>query len=375
MRVLSARALNRALLARQLLLRRDNASPDEALERLVGLQAQAPLAPYVGLWSRLEAFRPDELAQLIRERRAVRVPLFRATVHLVTDNDYRQLRPLVQSVLERSFRSTPFAKKLVGANISEVASAGRELLTTSLTRAQLSRLLGERFPDFDQLSLAYATTYLTPVVQAPPRGLWRETAAANWVSAESWLGVPIDGGAPIVDVVLRYLRAFGPASAADFATWSGLAGTRGVFDELRPRLRIYRDEHGRELFDVEDGLLPSEDTPSPPRFLPEYDNALFSHAERQRIIEDARNPPLPPGNGARRGTLLVDGFMRAQWSLKETAAGAVLLIESYQPLTKTQRSETQSEAERLIAFLLPDAEQADVEIRPAAAPLVREKMR
>jgi hypothetical protein len=359
---LSRRALNRALLERQLLLRRHELSVERALEQLVGLQAQAPNAPYVGLWSRLEGFRPEQLADLIEGRRSVRTSLFRATVHLVSERDCHELRPLVQSVFERSFSSTPFARNLSGLDVAEVVAAGRELLTEPRTRADLGRLLAERFPQRDPLSLAYAVTYLTPVVQTPPRGIWGRTAPAAWASTDAWLGTPPRRSESTSTAIVRYLSAFGPASAADVATWSGLAGAAGLLDELRPDLRTYRDENGRELFDVDGGSLPPEDTPAPPRFLPEYDNALLSHSDRSRIIHGSRTPPLPPGNGARQGTVLIDGYMRAEWRLERTAQSGLLRIASYERLTRSDQSEVRDEGERLLAFLMPAAERVDVQI-------------
>jgi hypothetical protein len=361
--VISNRALNRALLERQLLLRRRKLTAGKVIEHLVGLQAQAPNAAYVGLWSRVEEFRPDELAGLIEGRRAVRMTLFRGTVHLVTEDDCQTLRPLLQIVLERIFRSSPWAKNLAGLDWARVVSAGRALLETPRTRAELGRLLAERFPDRDPASLAYATTFLLPTVQAPPRGVWGQSGAAKWVSTESWLGrVATLATASPSAAVMRYLRAFGPASAADVATWSGFTGTGRMLDELRPQLRTYRDERGRELFDVEDGLLPAEDTPAPPRFLPEYDNVLLSHADRSRIIEGNRKPHLPPGIGARAGTVLIDGFMRAEWRLERSDGTVLLAVAPYKRLTRSDQNDVTREGERLLTFLAPETSSNGVRI-------------
>jgi DNA glycosylase AlkZ-like len=354
---LSVRALNRALLARQFLLGRQALPIKEAVERLVGLQAQAPLAPSVGLWSRLDPFGPEVLGALIAERHAVRTPLFRATLHLVTDRDSRELRPLVQPVLVRAFRSTPYGKNLVGLDLEEVATVARRQLIEPRTRADLGRILTDRFPDRDPLSLAYAVTYLVPVMQVPPRGVWKRSGAAAWAAYESR-----SDATTATEVVIRYLRAFGPASAADFSVWSGIAASRELFDHLSRRLRRYVDQDGRELFDVEDGLLPDEDTPARPRFLPEYDNALFSHADRARILEDGRVPPLPSGNGARRGTVLVDGFMRAEWRVTTEHDAAVLRVAPYRPLSTDEHAETELEGDALLRFLLPELERRVVEI-------------
>jgi hypothetical protein len=340
MRTLDPRALNRALLGRQFLLDRQPLPAAEVLASLVGLQGQAPLAPYVGLWSRVAGFAPGELADQVASGAAVRLPLFRATVHLVTAEDGRALRPLVQPVLERSFGGSPWAKRLVGVDLDAVRAVGEELLATPLTRTMLGERLAERFPA-DPLALAYAVTYLVPAVQAPPRGVWGGTGAASWQAFGT------AGPAAPADLARRYLRAFGPATPADLATWSGLTGTRALLDELRPELRTFRDERGRELLDVEDGLLPPRETPAPPRFLPEYDNVLLAHAERTRVVEAGLKPPAPPGNGARRGTVLVDGFMRAEWVLGETA----LRIDARRPLTSGHRAELLAEAEQLLVFL------------------------
>jgi hypothetical protein len=351
MRRLSLRALNRALLARQFLLGRQALGVEEALERLVGLQAQAPLAPYVGLWSRLDPFDPNTLGVLVAERRAVRTPLFRATVHLVTDRDSRELRPLVQPVLERAFRSTPYGKNLTGLDLAEVANEAEQLLARPRTRAELGRIIGDRFPDRDPLSLAYAVTYLVPVLQVPPRGVWNQAGAAAWAANE----IRSDP-ATATETVIRYLRAFGPATTADFSAWSGITGAREVFDRLGPRLRRYVSPDGRDLFDIEDGVLPDEGTPVPPRFLPEYDNALLSHADRTRILEAGRVPPLPPGNGARRGTVLIDGYMRAEWRVTTEDDAAILRVDPFRPLAADERAETAIEGDALLRFLLPEFE-------------------
>ena len=261
-RTLSRRELNRAILARQMLLRREPLTALAAMERLVGMQAQEPIDPYIGLWARLEGFRPEELSDLIAERRAVRVVmLYRTTIHLVSARDCLAFHPVTAEVLARVFRP-PWLAGLRGADLGEVVTAGLGLLAEKpRTRADLAALLAPRWPDADPLALAYAVTYNAPLVQVPPRGLWGATAQARWAPAEAFLGAPVAAEPDVADMVRRYLAAFGPATVADIRTWSGVTGLRAVVDRLRPGLRSFRDERGRELLDVEDGRLPDPETP------------------------------------------------------------------------------------------------------------------
>jgi hypothetical protein len=363
--VLSRKELNRALLERQLLLRRQDQTAQAAIEHLVGLQAQAPNAPYVALWSRLDAFRPEELAALLQGRTAVRAPLMRATIHLVSAADCVALRPAAQSVLARSFGSSPFARNLEGADLDAVVEAGRALLADPLTRVALGRALSERLPGYDPLSLAYAVTYLVPAVQAPPRGIWGERGQATWVAAEAWVGRPIERDAPAEPAVLRYLAAFGPASAQDVAVWSGLTGTRALLESLRHRLRTFRDENGRELYDVEGAPRPDPDTPAPVRFLPEFDNVLLSHADRSRVIEGNRKPPLPTGSGPGLGTVLIDGFMRATWRLERAGDAVVLVVTPFATLPRADADGVREEGAQLLAFVAGDGSDRDVVVAAA----------
>ncbi len=305
---LSPRARNRALLARQGLLERSDRSPTETIEHLVGMQAQAPDAPYVGLWSRIENFDPTGTARAIEAGALVRMTLMRATIHLVTARDARRLRPLLQPMLEARWRASPFAKRLAGADIDPVLAAGAELLAAApRTRPQLSAALSERFAGLDPESLAYAVTFRLPIVQVPPRGVWGRRGPAAFT--------PIGLGAALSpdEAVLRYLAAFGPATVADAQWWSGLTRLREVFERLRPHLLAFADGY----FDLPDAPRPDPATPAPVRLLPEYDNVLLSHADRAHLIPDGRRVPLPPGNGARAGTVLVDGRMAGEWRIRD----------------------------------------------------------
>ena len=348
--VLEPRALNRALLERQMLLRRQNLSAFDAVERLAGMQAQEPDAPYVGLWTRLEDFDPDELARLISDRSVVRSPLMRSTIHLVSGRDCLKLRPVIQPVLARAFSGSPFHRKLEGLDFDELLAAGRAFLEERPhTRAELSMLLAERWPDRDPLSLAYAITFLAALVQVPPRGIWGESGQATWTTTESWLGSPLDPTPSPEQIFLRYFEAFGPATVADARAWSGLGGLREVFERLRPRLVTFRNEHGRELFDLPGAPLPDPDTAAPPRFLPAFDNALLSHHDRTRIISEEHRKSLSRDRSM-RGVLL-DGFACATWRTEQGDGRWALVVSPFGPLTGEDRDALTREGERLLGFL------------------------
>ena len=360
--VLGRRAVNRATLARQLLLDRAGKSVADTIEHLVGMQAQAPNAPYVALWSRLAGFEPAELATLLLDRRAVRGWFQRGTVHLVTARDALGLRALVRPVATRMFAGSPFSRDAAGLDLAELASTGEALLTEApRTRAELGRLLAERYPGRAGLSLAFAVNILVPMVQIPPRGIWGATGPAALTPLSIWLGAPLDVEPTVDDLVLRYLGAFGPATVRDAQTWSGLTRLREVVERLRPKLRAFRDEQGVELFDLPDAPRPDPETPAPPRFLPEYDNLLLSHADRTRVIPDGRPVPFPPGNGGNTGTLLVDGDFRATSTIARADGSPTLTVEPFVRLPRRDATAVTREGARLLAFTDPDAV-ADVRI-------------
>src|ERR671916_2913174 len=206
--LLSTRSLNRALLERQALLRRQELPAEEMIEQLVGMQAQVPDAPYVGLWTRLEGFRADELSTLISDRQTVRASMMRATIHLVTARDFLTLRPVVQPVLERDvYSNSTYGKdRLAKLDVDAVLAAGRMLLEEQpQTAAELRRWLGPRWPERDPAALAYAVRGLLPLVHVPPRGLWGASGPVALITAEAWLGRSVGRDRPPDDAVLRYL--------------------------------------------------------------------------------------------------------------------------------------------------------------------------
>ncbi|HEU4355248.1 MAG TPA: winged helix DNA-binding domain-containing protein [Actinomycetota bacterium] len=347
--MLDARALNRALLERQMLLRRHRTPVLRAVERLVAIQAQVPRDPYVALWSRLDGFRPEALAARLADRRAVRMTLLRATLHLVTAPDALALRPLIQPVVERMvYGSSPFRQVAGDADVDELLTFFRQLLEDRpRPRADLVRAAGERWPDRDAESLGYAM-YLLPTVQVPPRGLWGKSGPSAFTIVDAWLG-PSARASTVDDLVLRYLAVFGPATPADVQAWSGLAAMREILERLRPRLRTFRDERDRELFDVPRAGLPDPDTPAPVRFLPEFDNVLLGHADRTRIVPSGTPQWGDPG----WGSVLVDGWFSARWRLERSGGTATLRVDPFRPLSRRDRAAVAAEGDALLVFLAP----------------------
>ena len=384
--VLSQRAVNRALLARQLLLDRPRlpgAGPERAaqvigtIEHLVGLQAQAPFPPYFGLNSRLDGFRPDDLAALLTDRSVVRIALMRGTIHLVSARDCLPLRRLVQPVLERGLRGV-FGKQLAGVEAAALAAAGRSLVEAEpMTFSQLGQALAERWPGNPPAALAQAVRAFVPLVQLPPRAVWGRAGQSVHTSAEHWLGQPGPAQArpaqastaqastakvspaALAQLVTRYLGAFGPATVRDVQAWSGLTGLKAVLEQLRPAVVTFRDEHGAELFDLPTAPRPGEDAPAPPRLVAEFDNLILSHAERSRVIGPGATKKIYTANGIIPGTVLIDGFVAGMWRLDRRRDAAAVTIELFgregPPGSGAERDTLAAEAGRVLAFGAPDA--------------------
>jgi DNA glycosylase AlkZ-like len=372
--VLSRRALNRALLARQMLLRPAPlpAGPGRAqhvvemVEHLAGLQAQAPFPPYYGLWSRLEGFRPADLAGLLTSRAVVRIALMRGTIHLVSARDCLVLRPLMQPVMDRAMTNV-FGKQLTGLDTGALAGAGRALVEEEpRTFSELGSLLSPHWPGHTPASLAQGVRALVPLVQVPPRAVWGAAGQARHTSAESWLGRALDPR-PSLDVMIkRYLAAFGPATIADAQAWSGLTRLREPVERLRPGLRVFRDENGRELFDLPDAPRPDPGTLAPVRLVAEFDNLILSHADRSRVISDRGRQRLFTRNGIFPGTVLVDGFTAGTWRITRSPGAATLTVEPFGPMSPQDRQAVTREARRLLGFAAADAGEHQIRFAPLA---------
>ncbi|PKT71608.1 hypothetical protein CW362_18330 [Streptomyces populi] len=343
--VLGTRALNRATLDRQLLLRRSPLSVTAAVEHLLGLQAQNVKPPYYALAARLDGFGPEPLSTAMEERDVVRIVTMRSTIHTHTAQDALTLRPLVQAARDREL--VHFRKGLTGVDLDRLAAISRELVEAEpRTMKQLRGELLAHWPQADPFALTVAARCTLPLVQVTPRGLWGRSGQVALTTVEHWLGRPAEP-APAPDATVpRYLAAFGPASVKDMQTWSGLTRLREVFERLRPGLAVFRDENGVELFDLPDASRPDPDTPAPPRFLPEFDNLLLSHSDRSRVVPADLKGRTWRGNQAYR-TLLVDGFVAGLWKLEEGA----LVVEPFGRLTKAQRDEVTEEGERMLTAM------------------------
>ncbi|MFC5748123.1 winged helix DNA-binding domain-containing protein [Actinomadura rugatobispora] len=365
MTVLDARALNRATLARQLLLDRADTPALDAVAHLCGLQAQEPQEPFVGLWSRLHAFDPAVLSDLLIGRSVVRTHLMRRTVHLVSADDVLAWRARHNAMLRQRVLGT-YRRELAGVDLDELAAAGRAVMADGEPRSmtELARALADRWPAPGPRALGeMLIAALVPMVQLPPRGLWRTRAGVRNVPLSSWLGREIDppdpdGSDPVGQVLVRrYLAAFGPAATADLRAWCGLAGLPAAVAALREELITFRDERGRELLDLPNAPRPDPDTPAPVRFLPAFDNAILGYDDRSRIIDDAHRGLSVAG--AR--VVLVDGRVAATW----TVADGTVTVTPLRRFSRADRTAVAEEGQALASFL-SDNDSRRVQI--AAAP-------
>jgi hypothetical protein len=337
----------------------------KVVEHLVGMQAQTPEAPYYALWTRLQRFQPEELSRLLEGRKVVRLALMRSTIHLVSAADCLALRPVLEPVQERNlFTASPYGRRLAGMDLPALVRAGRALLEAQpRTIAELATALRARWPRRDGQSMAYGIRNLLAMIQVPPRGLWGRGGQARGTTAETWLGRPLGRDRSPDRMVLRYLAAFGPASARDVEAWSGLQGLAPVLERLRPRLRLFSDEKGRSLYDLPRAPRPDPDTPAPPRFLPDYDNVFLSHADRARIIDEELRLRHRTGVAMRTCPFLLDGFIAGSWRIDRRRSGATLTIAPFRRVTRKDATALADEGLRLLEFAAPQ-DAHDVRLLP-----------
>ena len=364
--VLTQRALNRATLARQHLLARSACSTIDFVTHAYGLQAQSPTAPYFALWARLERFEPQQLSDLILDRRAVRIVVMRGTVHLLAADDARVLRPLVQPIMIRDLaQNALYAAELRGIDFDELAAAGRELVEQSpMTMAELRPILAQRWPDRDPAALAHGLRNLLALVQVPPRGVWGRSGQPTLTTLEHWVDRPSVAEPSPDDMLLRYLAAYGPATVLDVQAWSGLTRLGEVMERLRPRLVTFRSESGAELFDLPDAPRPDPGVPAPVRILAPFDNILLSYADRTRFMDEAHKKHVFTINGIIKPAILVNGRVAGYCALSNTKKAAKLDVSMFTQPAKTNLAAIEREGRRLLEFAHPTVDRRDVHIQP-----------
>lgn len=359
--ILSVRALNRATLARQLLLTREPIPVTDAVERLLGMQAQEPKPPFLGLWTRVDGFQASDLNRALHDRSLVRATMMRATLHLMSGADYTAFRTAMQPMLDGALRV--LGDRAKGMDLTQVVPAARALLTAEArTFSEVRALLQEQFPDVSDRALGYAVRLCVPLVMVPTEDRWGFPRTSRFTPAEDWLGAALAPESATGELMLRYLAAYGPASAADAQTWSGLPATGDTLERLRPGLRVFTDDRGRELFDLPDAPRPSENAPAPARFLPEFDNLVLAHADRRRIIADAHRPSLTTKNLRVRSVFLWDGFAHGIWETEYKRKVATLRLRPFEPLPQVALDELTTEGESLLRFIEPDAKETVVTV-------------
>jgi len=362
--VLSRRALNRALLARQMLLAREKTTALAAIERLVGMQAQVPRPPFGGLWTRLQKFERDDLLRLYREKKVVRATAMRGTIHLLSTEDFIALRPALAPMLIAGAQSV-VGKRMGDLDVEQLYRIGRDFFGRQTAPFDdFRKALVLRHPKVDVRAMAYAVRMGIPLVMVPTNADWGFPGNAGFTLAETWLGKTIPDGASALDtLVLRYLAAFGPATPSDAQAWSGLRGLKDTFEWLRPTLVTFADERKRELFDLPDAPRPDETAPASVRFLPEFDNILLSHDDRTRIIADEHRRLVYSKNLLVAGTYLVDGFVAGTWRLDVKTKAATLMLAPFSAFNKKTVTAVQQEGEAMLRFLAPHAGTYEVVLR------------
>jgi hypothetical protein len=357
---LTVKDLNRATLARQMLLERASVGAVEGVERLAGMQAQEPKHPYIGLWTRIDGFDAADLRAALLARDVVRATLMRSTLHLMSSAHYRALRMSMQPSMSVALRVLGARSK--GLDLDRVLPAASELLAgRPLTFDEIRARLQEQFPDVNDRALGYAVRTLVALVMVPAEHeRWGFARPATFALAEDWLGSPPAEADPAA-LVRCYLAAYGPASAVDVQAWSGVGGMKKVLHGMRDELEVFADERGRELFDLPDAPRPRASVSAPPRFLPEFDNLVLAHDDRSRIIADEHRPRVTTKNLRVRATFLCDGFVRGTWTIELKRGVATLRLTPFEAWPQSALESLRTEGQALLAFVEPAAKDYDVQ--------------
>lgn len=346
---LSRRRLNRTLLKRQHLLARVDASPQDLVRHLVALQAQDPLPPYLSLAARLESFDPYAVSQLLADAGLVRIVTLRGTVHLHLPDDAVTVRAWTQPFIERTSRTATLAHPAREIDRAVFAKALADVLADGpLPLPKIIEALAVEFPNVPGQALGLLARCTAPLCQLPPRGRWKRSGGVIYDDVRRWTGLTelAECDPDVPELVRRYLRAFGPASAADVTTWSGVTRLGPVVKAM-PDLVHYADEQGRTLYDIPDGELADEDEPAPVRLLGTYDNVWLSHAGRDRTTDPDARAKWMGMNGGVAHVLLVDGWMAGLWRIVD----GQVEVEPFRHLTRAEKAELAEETERVTELL------------------------
>lgn len=337
---LSRRRLNRTLLRRQHLLERADLTPAAVARDVVGLQAQESLPPYLSLHARLASFDPHAVTRGLEDGTWVRLGSLRGTLHLHVADDALALRPWLQPSLEKQMAGR------VPASHDEVVAVVTEALADGpVEHRELGELLAARLPGAPA-ELAVVARTIVPLVQLPPRGAWKGAGGIVWEHLERRTGGVL-GTADTEEVVRRFLRGFGPATAADLAVWSGVTRLRPVLLGMADLVR-HEDEDGKVLFDVADGVVEDEDAPAPVRLLGTYDNLWLAHAARDRVTEAGTRGNWMGANGGVACTVFVDGWLAGLWRVED---GRARVVQLFRDLTPAERDDLDAELARVDALL------------------------
>jgi hypothetical protein len=356
--VLSNDQLNRATLARQLLLEPSDLDPAAAIARVGGLQAQEPASPYLALWTRLASFDPASLDRAFHKRRVIKATLMRATLHAVTLEDYLRLLPAVQPLLHRLTRREHEGGPNA-ARLAELAAAALEFAAQPRGNIDMRDYVASLATELDPDEAWWWVRREAAFVHAPSEVPWSFGRRPALSGAPSW----VPGGTfaaeedALEHLVTRYLGAFGPATAADLSNWSGLpvGRLRPAIEALDARgaLRRFADSRGRGLIDVTEAPLPQPDVPAPPRLLPMWDSVLLAHADRNRVLADEHRAAVIGRNGDVLPTFLVHGRVAGLWWAESDGQTTRVVLEPFGRLSRPVRRALEAEGERLAAFVEP----------------------
>jgi hypothetical protein len=354
-------ALNRATLARQLLLARKRVAVPKAVSQLLAVQAQLARPPFIALWSRLDGFTREMLSAALHGRTIVRATMMRGTLHLVTAADYVALRTCLQPGLDAGLLSI-IGERLAGTDMARVAARAAAFFEAPHSFDDARHHLVAQFPQGDERAMGYAIRLRLPLVQVPVRdAAWAFPGQADFVSAQAWIGRSPEPACDLEVLVQRYLAAYGPATVKDAQTWLGMPGVKEAISRLRPSLHVFRGPKKAELYDLPSAPRPPVDTPAPVRFLADYDSVLIARADERLLAAPHRRAVFLPGLRV-LPTFLVNGRVAGTWTIERAKTAATLALSAFGSFSRTIRGELEEEGEALARFIEPDARTLAVKI-------------